>query len=119
MRLLSIPFVKQTAEYYDEGVWNNSGVPNQSCKASSNFVDYEHIKSGPCFAMFPVSAESEEIRRVSAFYTQQGKKLVTEPISAFVVYDSLHDQKEIRSQFPVVAVFIRSKRPECSGARCR
>ncbi len=84
----------------NETVLNNSGSP------------WPEQNARPCFGDVLFIESSFLLGRMRSQVT--GGKLVEASVQAFVLYYSLHDRKEVREPFPVVATFVRSTDQKCA-----
>ncbi|MGA8596990.1 MAG: hypothetical protein WB676_19945, partial [Bryobacteraceae bacterium] len=104
---------RETRQDYSTDVANTSGKPNTTVMSNAGIVFEDSSGTSPCFMMWFLSADAIEIDRMQNAYSRMNLKIVEESVQGVVVYYSLHDRKEARASFPVVATFEQSTKPEC------
>lgn len=113
---LIIPAKPDARNDYYLDIANTSGRPNSTVISHSS-IAYENPRSNPstCFMMVFYNEDAVAISRMQNAYGSEGLRVVQEPIRGVVVYYRIHDKKEVRTAFPVVATFERSTNPECAA----
>jgi hypothetical protein len=98
---------------YNRYLGTSSGKLNPTIIKNSDIIYTYDAASWPCLAMILWNEGSEEVPRMEEYYKALNMRLVTERVKASVVYYSVHARKELRTPFPVVALFARSTKPSC------
>jgi hypothetical protein len=101
-------------DYYVD-VADKSGTPNSTVISHSSIAFEDPNLPSPCFMMIFYNEDNVAISRMQNAYGLQKLKLVEEPVQGLVVYYSIHDKKEVKTTFPVVATFEQSTKPECAA----
>jgi hypothetical protein len=69
----------------------------------------------PCFLETFFSSSSSDLKRMSDFYKQSNRKLVSEPIEAFLYFYSPHFRTLRSVHLPMVVTFQRSSEDRCKN----
>jgi hypothetical protein len=96
---------------YNGFVFSSTGRPSTQVIEESSLDQTTSNKN--CFLTVYYIPDDSNVLRMKDFYEHGGKELVSEPARAQIISFSLHSNKKIETNVPVIVTFLRSSKDRC------
>jgi len=94
---------------------NNTGEPTEEILKNTWFVDLGNPQKPQCFLAIVYSKDNVDLKRMEPYYRSINRKLVSEPVDAYVEYFSSRTKEKTQTKFPAVVVFGVASDGQCQN----